>query len=97
MQKVAMRSFASPIHKPTLFQVRNKLSNLPRHIKLASKKQLQSNAKTPKVLAAIARSHGAHTRTMDGYIFVIGHSCVVIPNIRVIRVDSWVRCNDLKR
>jgi len=53
VQKVAMRPFASPIRKPMLFQIRNKLSNLPRHIKLASKKQLQSNAKLPKFIAAI--------------------------------------------
>lgn len=53
MQKVAMRPFASAIHKPMFFQIRNELSNLPRHIKLAAKKQLQSNAKLPKFVAAI--------------------------------------------
>jgi hypothetical protein len=70
VQKVAMPPFASPIHKPMLFQIRNELSNLPRHIKLASKKQLQSDAKLPKFVAAIARSPASaheenHGRTQN--------------------------------
>ena len=55
MQEVSMRPFTSPIHKPMLFHIRNELSNLPRHIKLPSK-TLQSNAKLPKFVAAIAPS-----------------------------------------
>src|SRR4029077_9619938 len=80
VQKVAMRSFASPIHKPMRFQIRNKLSNLPRHIKLASNKQLQSNAKLPKFVAAIARSPASAHEENRGRIrfrhcsFVIRHS-----------------------
>ena len=49
MQEVPMRPLASSIDKPMLFQIRDELSNLARHNKLASKKQLQSNAKFPKV------------------------------------------------
>lgn len=80
VQKVAMRPFASPIHKPMLFQIRNELSNLPRHIKLASKKQLQSNAKLPKFVAAIARSSASAHEENHGRIqfrhlsFVLRHS-----------------------
>jgi hypothetical protein len=86
VQKVAMRPFASPIRKPTRFQIRNELSNLSRHIKLASKKQLHSNAKLLKFVALSRARPRAHTkRTMDGYNFVIGHSCFVIALIRVIR------------
>src|SRR6476646_7421914 len=75
VQKVAMRPFASQIRKPTRFQIRNELSNLSRHIKLASKKQLHSNAKLLKFVALSRARPRAHTkRTMDGYNFVIGHS-----------------------
>jgi hypothetical protein len=87
VQKVAMRPFASSIRKPMLFQIRNELSNFPRHLKLASKKQLQSNAKLPKFIAAHprARPRPHMKRTTDGYNFVICHSCFVIPNTGVIR------------
>jgi hypothetical protein len=59
VQKIPMRPFTSPIHKPMLFQIRDELPNLARHIKLPSKKQLQSNAKFPKFAAAIVRSRAS--------------------------------------
>jgi hypothetical protein len=56
--KIPMRPFTSPIHKPMLFQIRDELPNLARHIKLPSKKQLQSNVKFSKSVATIALELG---------------------------------------
>ena len=80
-----------PICRPMLFQIRNTLANLPMANQIAGQKNaLQSNAKLPKFIAAIrVLARRAHTkRTMAGYDFVIGHSCFVIPTIRVIRGSS---------
>jgi hypothetical protein len=41
-----------------LFQIRDELPNLARHIKLPSKKQLQSNVKFSKSVATIALELG---------------------------------------
>jgi len=84
VQKIPMRPFTSPIHKPMLFQIRDELPNLARHIKLPSKKQLQSNAKFPKFAAAIVRSRASadekkhRLHEYHGYNFAIGHSRFVI-------------------
>src|SRR6266581_3671897 len=49
MEEVSMRSFASAIDKPMLFQIRDELPNLTRHKIISSKgetsKQCQSNSR----------------------------------------------------
>ena len=91
MQEVPMRTFASPIHKPMLLQIRNELPNFARHIKLASKKQPQRNAK-------VAKRHRDRERPISQVAATTAlQSVTSVASGRLTLSQSVRRCNDVTR
>src|SRR5262245_44920994 len=65
MQEVPMRPFASSIDEPMLFQIRDELPNLARHIKLALKTRLQINRNSEKVVPVRTLRIGSTLRNLQ--------------------------------